>query len=669
MKIPGDTKDLIVTNGKSAYAGSIAYTKNIDLSEDGYIKLAAPMCRIMSSEDDGDFGLPLDIFSWRDGDFKVITDDGMFNFALASLSFTEDDSNSVGVTPTDKSRVVQWVGGNWFLGADDVYDYTGATGNTVYASRINNQLGYIEVFVSRNTLVGESSDNILKQYDSSFADTPSDLVLPENFVITGSAFSNLMMGIATRQGKNRGKAFFFTWDGSTAEADNGYPVDDPYILDIAAYDSSWVLFTSKGELLYFNGGGFEQLGTLPTFDRDIQLLSLGPQNSVSFGKIIDADGKRVYVNCGSLPEIAANLKPYLPLFSGGAYCYDPKNGFYHLHAPSYSEYAEEQGTASGDVITFAFSHYLETGDEVWLRSDDQGLTGGRIYYVIKKTATTIQLADSYQHALNGTALDITDGTINLFFVKRKDYGVEALRLQDMGLIKNERAFEGFYDSGALSFFLGAALHPNNVTSDRVNVLCAKVPMMSNRGFVVYGRFQTDALEDMWKGVAVKYAKLKPGSSIIVKAKTVDQDPVIVGDETLFDSGAYSGESVTWDSNGDYFETTSDLSEVRADDEVHIFCGAGAGQAAHIKQIEQSGSVWQVTLYEKIRGTAAGLKSCVSIERYQKLGVITSDDDRGVKELKLLGKPSESMEVKLELRGVGVKVKEVIPLNQNYQFGG
>lgn len=663
MRVPGEDKKLIVTNGKNAYQGTIAYTKNIDLSEDGYVKLAAPLCRLYSSEDDVDFGLPIDIFRNFSGTgFKVLTSGRFFNFTLSNLNFSQDASS---VLPNDNSRVVQWVGGNWFIGADDVYEFTGATPDTVYTSKISAALEYIEVFVNRDSLVGTLGNNTLKQYDDTYANT-TDLVLPQNFVITGTAFSNLQMGVVTRQGKNRGDAYFFLWDGSTSEADNGYPIDDPYILALRAYNSSWILITSGGELLYFNGGGFEQKGVLPIFDRDIQLISLGPNNSVDFGNIMDVNGDRVYVNCGSLPEISESMKPYLPFFSAGAFCYDPQHGFYHMHAPSYSEYSEEEGTVSSSVISFSESHYLETGDEVWCENGSLGLSDETIYYAIKQDDDSIKLAATYEDAMENTSIALTNGSIDLFFVKRLDFGIESMRLQDAGLVKNDRAFDGYYESGALSFFLGANIRPNNVAAERVKVLCAKIPIMSNRGYVVYSRFQTSAEDEMWQAVVVKHRRLKPGSSIVVKARTKDQDEIIVGSGSLYDA-VYTGESVTWDSNGNYFETTADLTGADEDDEVHIFDGAGAGQSAQIQSIEKIGSVWQVTLDEMIRGVSAGAKSCVCISAFRKLGVITSDDDSGMRRLPL-GSPAESMDIKLELRGRKVAVKEVMPVSDDHQTG-
>jgi hypothetical protein len=664
--LPQSDKRIVVTSGKNAYQGTLSATKNIDLTEDGYIKLSAPMCRVYSSEDTSDFPLPYDIFTRTDGTYKVLgSSEDTYELSLASLGVVIDSTFAGG---TDGLRVVPWVGNNWFINADNaIYDYTGATVSTVYTSRISDVLDFIALFVSLNTLVGRDADNVnvLKQYSSAFANT-TDLTLPANFAITGAAFSNEQMGVITKQRKNQGNAIFAVWDGSTAAANAAYEVNDPYILDVASYKSTWVILTSRGQLLAFNGGSFEELGRLPTYDLQQRLVDFTPTTSIVFGKLIHVDGDRIYVNCASLPESAKSMKPYHPFYSGGAWCYDPKNSFYHTAAPSYSEYKTESITFASDIGTTASAHYLETGDEMFATSASNEIKDSTVYYAIRLTDTTFKLATTYENAIAGTSLTITNAAYAFNYVKRYDYGIEAIKLQDCGLVRNEKDYSGYTDSGAFPFFLGAKVHPNNLATTRINALCMAVPVMSNIGSFVIGKFQTGNLQDSWQKVAVKYSKLKNGDKIIVKAKTKECEPVIVGDPSLFATSAYSGKGALWDGSGTYFTTTEDLTGVEEGDEVHIFAGPGAGQSAHIVTI--NGNVtdgWEVILDEKIRGTVSGRVSCVSIDKFKKCGVITKDDTEGVKVL-VVGNPGTSMEVKGELRGIGVKVSGIIPIHTSHQ---
>lgn len=667
-KFPQNNKLIINNNGLNAFEGFLSYTKNIDLTEQGYIKLSPPMGKIVTSEvaegGDADFSLPVDIFSYGSGSYKVLTSAKSFNFVMAVLSPSED--TGIAQKATETSRVINWENGNWFINADAVYEYTGATGSTVYTSRIAVALEYIELFTNKNTLVGSNGDSILRQYNTSYAST-TDLTIPDNFTITGAAYSNNMMGVITRGSKNQGNAFFFTWDGATTSANAGYPVADSYLIALESYRSSWAMMTSGGELLYFNGGGFQQLGTLPIFTFEDDLISLGANNSIDFGNIMDVDGDTIYINCASLPEFSSTNKPYRPGFSSGIYNYTPQTGLYHRFAPSYSRYRKENGTASSDVVTIS-SHRLETGDRIWLEADDLGLTKG-IYYVIKLTSTTIKLASTYANALSSTAVSITDGTLNdLWYMNVSDYGVESVALRHLGVVKKLKDYEGTDESRAQPIFIGADIHPNDVSTTRVKVLNIAVPVMCNKGYATTTKFQTESMTDTWQGVGVKYMKLKQEDKIIVRGKTADEEPVIIGDMSLY-AASYTGDTMIWDANGKEFETSADLSEVLAyseveEYEVYIYVGAGAGQSANIESIElhEDGVTYKVTLQEALRGITSNSKSLASIEKWVKLGEITSDDTLGYKVLPL-AKPSPSLEIKLELRGVGTQVNEVQPLRR------
>lgn len=662
---PPPDKRIVVT-GTNAYPGTIAFTKNIDLTEQGVIKLSPPLCRVYSSEDIADFNLPYDIFTRTEGTYKILTPGSdAYELNLATLGIVVDGSYASG---SNGIRVFPWVSNSWFMNnSSAVYEYDGSSASATYTSRISNNLDFIALFVSRNTLVGRDADNvnILKQYTAAYASS-TDLTLPENFAITGAAFSNETMGVATKQRKNQGNAIFATWDGADTSANRMFEVNDPYILDVAAYKSSWVLFTSRGQLLFFNGGGFDELGRLPSYDLQQRVIDFTPTTNPVFGKLIHVDGDRVYVNCFSLPESAQSMEPYYPFYSGGAWCFDPKTGFYHTAAPSYAEYHTESVTFSSSIATTSSAHYLETGDEVFSTAASNELADSTTYYAIKLTSTTFKLATSYANAVASTAMTVTNGSYSLNYVKRYDYGIEAVKLQDCGLVRNEKDYSGYTDSGAFPFFLGAKVHPNNLSSTRVNVIDMAVPVMHNRGYFVLGKYESKSLEDMWHGVAVKYSKLKAQDKIVVKAKIKDVKPIIVGDATLFATAAYTGESVTWDGSAQVFNTTADLSGAQEGDEVHIFVGPGAGQSAHIQTITAVSGGYEIALDEALRGITGGAKSCVSIDRYKKLGTITSDDTDGIKTLSLPQK-GPSMQIKVELRGIDTTVTGLYPLNTEHKL--
>lgn len=667
-KIPQDDKRIIVTNGIHSADGVLSYVKNVDLSERGVIKLAPPMVKLFSDEvaegGDVDLDLPVDVFSYDEGEYKVITNDRAFNFLLGNLDFTED----AGYTDWQaETRVINWVGGDWHIGGGDLYSYTGASGDGVYTNVLSVNLDYIELFVNRNSVVGAFGNNIVRQYNTSYSAT-NHLTLPANFKVTGLKYSNNMMGVATRQLKNQGDAYFFLWDGATTAANSGFPVNDSYIIGLVAYQSSWALMTSAGELLYFNGGGFQQIATLPTFRFEEDLISLGPNNSINLGNLMNADGDIIYAHCAAMPEFSITNRPYRPGFSAGMYCFDPEVGLYHKGSLSYSRYQQENVTAASNVLTFSAAHELQTGDELWLEADDLGLEGGRVYYAIVITTTTIKLATSYDNAVANTSTTITDGTLNnLYWLKIRDYGVEGVDIRSLGLVKRERGYDGFNESGIQPTFLGGKIHPNTVASNRVNVFCGFAPFFTNIGYVITSKFNSSETTDMYQGVSVKHGKLAQNDKIIVKAKILDAEPLIIGDMTLISSN-YAGPSVTWDASGLFFETASDLTGVEIGDEVHIFVGAGSGQSAHITAVEEVVTgTWRVTLDEIVRGISSNAKSCVSIEKWKKLGVITANSEHADNVATFpLGDPSPQVEVKVEMRGVGVRIYEIKPNRDTFE---
>jgi hypothetical protein len=653
IKIPNSEKRFLVTTGLDARSGAIEYTKNIDFDEEGYVKLSPPMVKIYSSEDDAGLDLPIDVVPFYNSGsyFKILTTNKAYNITPSTISVAED--TGIASNP-DNMRAFYWVSGLLFVGSDDVYSFNGSA----YTQRVNLQLEFLELFANRNTIVGTNTGSVIKQYDTSYANTV-DLTIPANYDVKGIAYNNHKVGIIAKQSKNQGNGMFYVWDGSSTASNQAVAINDSFPIAVAAFKSSWIVVTLGGQVLYFNGGGFDKIADLPPYYFNDDLQSLPSNGDFNIGKTISTEGDVFYANLPSFPEVTRNNKAYRPFYSGGVYCYDPKVSLYHKYAPSYSSYVKEDGTASSDVITMASAHFMETGDEVWLSTDDQGLTGKRIYYAIKVSSTTLKLADTYEDAISNTSLTITDGTITLWFVKRKDFGIEAIRVNDLGCFTRTKDYEAYQTNGLYPYFLGSSVRPNNVGANRVYILNTLAPMMSNQGYLVT-KFESNQDEDMWQKVIVKHKKLKNGDKIIIKAKHQDFDPIIIGDSTAF-GDSYSGDSVTWDSSGDTFTTGADLSTAEVGDEVHIFDGCGAGQSAHIQTITAMSDQYSVELDEVLRGIENGKKSLAVIDRYKKYGTITSSTSLGNNSF-IIGKKSKDIKCKVVLAGVDVKIEEIQMIN-------
>lgn len=667
MKKTPNTK-WYVTNGIDTIQGQLEYVKNVHFDESGYATLSAPLVKIFSSEDDGGFGLPTNVFSYNANKYKVITDSTeAFNINLSALTGTQT-SDGKGWLGNGGSTV--WNNNNFFVAADDIYEYDASADNSTFTSRISGEHEYIELFQSRNTIVGAQT-NVVKQYDTAYAGS-NDLTLSENLEITGIKFSNSKIGIATRQRKNDGDALFIVWDGVSEGSNQQVPISDSFILSVAPFASSWVVFTSNGQILYFNGGGFSTLAELPGYRYEDELNSLTPSTAFDIGQNIHTEGDILYINVPTLPEFSRDNKPYRIGYHSGVWCYEPtmadpeyKLGLYHRHSLSNSKYVNETGTISSNVITFGSAHMLETGDRVWVNNSFDTLTAETMYYAVKVDSTSIKLATTYDNAINNTTVSIANGSTDMYFVKRYDYGIDLIRSIDLGLCRKFRQQATYNTTGVLPFFAGAKVRPSNVTSSRVSILNALAPKMENIGYLYTTKYSSSNKTDVYSGVVVKYKKLKDGDTIKVKAKTSDFEPIYVGNETLHDS-SYTGEYVIWD-RANRFTTTADLSNALKGHEVYIFEGAGCGQSAHIQSIENNGAgVYTVTLTEDMRGITSLATSCVVIDDYVYLGEVTKNDTAGVKSFGL-GMKAKDMKVKLMLKGVNIKVSEIQAIDNQFEL--
>lgn len=667
MKKTPNTK-WYVTNGIDTIQNQLEYVKNIHFDDNGYATLSAPLVRIFSSEDDGGLGLSTNVFSYAANKYKVITDSTeAFNINLSSLTGVQTTD---GKTWLGNGGSIVWNNNNFFVAADDVYEYDASADNSTYTSRINAELEYLELFQSRNTIVGAQT-NVVKQYDSSYASS-NDLTLSENLEITGIKFSNSRIGIATRQKKNDGDALFIVWDGVSEGSNQQVPVSDSFILSIAPFSSSWIVYTSNGQILYFNGGGFSTLAELPGYRYEDELNSLTPSTAFNIGQNIHTEGDIFYINIPTLPEFSRENLPYRIGYSSGIWCYEPsmaepeyKLGLYHRHALSNSKYVNETGTTSSNVVTFSTAHMLETGDHVWVNNAYDVIEAETMLYAIKVDSTSIKLATTYDNAVSDTALTIANGSFDMYFVKRYDYGIDLIRSIDLGLCKKFRQQATYNSTGVLPFFAGAKIRPNSVTSSRISVLNALAPKMENVGYLYTTKYTSSNKTDVYTGVVVKYNKLKDGDVIKVKAKTSDFEPIYVGDETLYDS-SYTGDYVIWD-RPDRFTTTADISNALKGHEVYIFEGAGCGQSSHIESIVDNGAgAYTVTLTDELRGITSLATSCIVIDDFVYLGEATKQDTAGVKTFGL-GKKSKDMKVKLMLKGVNIKVSEIQAIDNQFEL--
>lgn len=666
-KIPENGKYALPNN--SDLFGNIFYTRNINFDEEGYIKLSPRMVSIQNSEDTILFGLPLAFGRINLVSFNLVTSVRMFDIALSetAISVAEDVDAST-PSPTIDSHG-RWYRNLWHAtDTDDFFSKSGATwtdqGNLTAA-----KTHHLEVFRNRDTLcIGNG--NVVSQFTNAYA-ASTNLTLPTDYEVTALAYSNYQMGIATVlsddvSGQNQ-EAFFFIWDGSSAAARQGVSVGSDKVLAVTAYKGSWVLLTRAGQLLFWNGGGFQELASLPFYYRDV--LHGASSSRDLFGDVMLVDGDVIYFNFNGLMRTYGDrFQSYLPNNPGGILCYDPKVGIYHRYSPSISPVSMLTVTSGNvntttNILTKTAGTIPTTGNPIKYTSDKTsqigGLKVGKVYFCIKLSSTTFSLAETKELALAGTAIDLTStGASNNYFMALEMYDFGTTLALNTGAI----ASIGTESTVCSDLISGATLNDFNSTSQH-KFLNLIVKGFENRGYFVTPKIMSEDIEDTFQKITAKIRPLKDSDSIIVKYKNKELAGLPVSTPQASVSGI---NQCIWTTTNSFY-TDADLSDAKnaLDNEEELECeiiaGAGAGVLVKISEITVSGTRYVVVLDEEVIGAAAGRYSDVLIDNWKVYGTLTSSDTEGIGEIEI-GPSSSWAKFKVELRGTDVAIEESEILN-------
>jgi hypothetical protein len=686
MKIPSLENKRHSVPGNSDLFGTLHYTKNINLDEEGYIRLAPRTVSLVSEEVETDLGLPIafgrSIPSANKTDFNIVTSEEPFTLEMAADEITIGEDSG-----TDKPTLGFGSHGRWFRNLWTVTDSTTnffTKDTTAVSSDWDDQGNLansgkphpIEVFRNRDTIcIGDG--NLVKQYgsDASYTATTT-LTLPVDHEVIALSYSNYRMGVltqlsATANGQNQ-ETFFFVWKGDSTQASQGIGTGSDRCFAVAAYRGSWVILTRAGQLLFFNGGGWEELVSLPFY---YQKMLFGTSNNRDmYGDLMIVDGSVIYLNfTGLMDNHGPRYEHYLPSNPGGILCYDPRIGLYQRFSHSISPVSmitvteADVDTATG-VMTSTAGTLPATGNPVKYTSSKSDQIGGlqtsKIYYIIKHSATTFSLAATKEDALNAVKIALTtNGAANNYFLALDvyDYGVTVAGLA------GGMAQIGINNGLSDTLIFGNELADFNSTTlyNRVNLIAND---FENRGYFVTPKINSLTLEDTFQQLNLKHRPLKPNDKIIVKYKFKDLLGLPVS--TPQGLATSSLNECAWTSDT-VFTTTDDLSSAKTafNDGVALECevigGAGAGVLVKITDLTESAGTYTVTVEEAVDGAAASRFCDVLIENWEKIGEITSANTVGYREF-VAPKTSPWIKYKIELRGVDTAIEEMEIINTKHR---
>jgi hypothetical protein len=650
--------------------GSLFYTKNINLDSAGYVKLSPRAVNLFDDSgdvtniSDTDFAVPVSFGRTIDGTYYLATVDIPVNITVNNSTKTiAEDVSANNPTLTTNSHGCWWQNRFHESTATAVNYNTGGTWTANAITGLTSGVRhYMAVFKNRNTIC-VSNGNVVKQYDTSYA-ASVDLTIPSDFEIIGMAYNNYKLGIITRLGSDssgqNADCYFFIWDGATTSANLGVSLGTNLAQSIVPYKSSFVVLDNTGRLLYWNGGGFDVLATFPFYNENSRWGDL--LNLSQYGDSIVVEGDLIYINVNcDLSNYGKFQEVYLENNPSGVWCFDPAVGLYHRYSPSLSKTYLHTITSANintttDVFTTA-STIPATGNPVTLSSGTPGgLKRGVVYFVIKLTATTFQLAETKSEAEAGVYIDITSATdTSLFLYDIIDYGASFADTFSGGITIwgtasrafNNVLFGGRYDETDLS---------------SVDVLCSTVPFLESRGYIVTPRIYLD-IKDTWQSILIKYKKLEANDKIIVKYKAKDYTDIPIS--TPNDS---SNDELVWTSDNEGY-TSSDLSAVKTafdageEMEVEFLSGIGAGQMVKLSDIDESSGVYSLVFAESVVGATTALKSNFIINNWTTAGEVNPDNQSdGIAEIPL-GAVSSWIQFKIELRGYNTTIQELQINNQ------
>ena len=640
------------------FMADIVNTRNMDFNRSNFATLSKKPVVLYTEDTDTDFGTVMAILPVSSGSstvYYIITTENAFSWDANVFALTQLSTTSQPTMGFDSDAV--YFNSCVYVSGDSTIKYWNGSWNAG-VSGLGTDYPHPLCALDFQPYLAAGYFNTVKTYDTGHS-VVATCTLPTDFIVTGLRSRNGNVYIATRAlgGQN---AKLFLWNGSGTTPQYAYDVGSDWIYSMSEFQSSVVVLTSAGQLLRFNGGGFDEIAHFPVYETPYSWTTDSSLDNV-IGKCANrgmiTQGDILYINIdGSLNVSGNEQKSFLVTQPSGLWVFDPAVGLYHKGGYLYTKYNSTAFTFGSSILTFASAHNLQTGDPV-LPTDVTGLTGiseSRLYFAIYDSSTTIMLANTKADALAGNNITITgapSGATVILDTFESIGAVETARVGAVGLFITDNPPSIL---GGEIMYAGDVLKTNGSTS--VSAL-----MSFGAGHNI-GSFTTTPLPA--SQVTDTFQKLVQ----YIKNLYLDDEKITVKYRTTSTFGlptqvrhSTDGFAV-WvtDSQFTIDGTAKDFSAVSVGDEVDIIDGAGAGYTAHISAISNVTTTYTVDIDENIPGITVGMKSEVIVDNWRKLSDITNVTENIEQEFAqlLLGETNSLIQFKVELRGFGVSVRKL-----------
>lgn len=604
-----------VAHGQDFFADLIR-TRSLSFDKTGSITQSPKPVVLYTDDEDADLGNILAIVADEDI-YYVVTDDRLFEFDL--------DAGSVGKATTSSapnlfsgSDGVSFNGSIVVSGTTTAQPYNGSSWSAGVTGLSASYPHPLCVSEHQNSLaVGNA--NAVRLYDTSYS-LVTTCTLPAEHIVTWIRWRQNNLYIGTRNISGSG-AKMFVWNGAGTAAQAGFPVHADWIYSGADFDSSIAVLTSAGELLRFNGGGFDHLAALPVYYTPYSWSSNASLSS-GRGRCTNRGmaplGDVLYINIdGSLDLVTRNYPgPYLHDQPSGLWKFDKTIGLYHAAGYCYSRYTVASvASVDSSTIVLTDPHALSTGDAVYASAagDITGITTGGVYFAIPDSTTSFRLARTPADALAGRALTLggSPGSATLIIEPYESFG--AVHDTEPGAVFP-------FTKNVPPTFKGTELLFAGNTNDETG---AETKSLMSLGLGRnYNSFTTtpipaDGATDAFKRFFQKIRGLH---------QAVDQVHVKYRTARRFGLPTMPA-TITWTSSTTFTVDTAtfDFAAVEEGDEVDIVSGAASGRTAQITNIDRSSATYSVTIDTELDVSASDTSSVIA-DNWTTLGTTTSASD-------------------------------------------
>lgn len=647
-----------VQENKGDVFGLLWATRNINFDDQGYLKLARRSTALIYNQTN--FGAVTSLQTLDANIYLAVTSLQLQSFSLVNNTTTSlDGTGHIGNLLFDG---ITWQN-RWYVSQSTNFAYYDGSSWTTGLGSLSDATAYHPLCVHEglNQLaIGE--DNNLYLYNSSHS-LATTIVLPKNFQVRWIRYSNNYLYIGTLN-ISGGDGEVFIADGSTSAWNSSARIPGcQWVFSGDIYKGVLVVISSNGQLLRYNGSGFDELARLPIYNTP--QYSWYDGNGSAIGKVAQrgmiVKGELIYLNIdGSVNNSNGTQLPNQP---SGLWIYDPDVGLYHHAGLAKDNYLAANFSSAinttTNIITTSSPLPTTTGTKVLCYTTDcTGLVAGRYYYLIYLSSTTYQLASSYNNAIAGTAVNLGTGTaVNISGSNNQSFGEWANVLyQQPGailLINDLNSTLRNYDASSASRVLfGAVVHPYVAGSPISTV--QTLTTGENRGTFITTKIFSSSIKDTWQAVILKFNKLYQGNDkLIFKYRTSEVEGYPL----------FSVNQLTW-TNSTSFTSTFDFNQVSVGDEIEFTSGRASGCSAHIVSMVNNSGIWTVIIDESMPAvTANDITFNFIINNWKKRDVIVPPVVDSYTRIADEGS-SKWVQIKIEVRGVSEPyVEEVQVINK------